>query len=143
MEFINVQKDIYLTVDQMNNIYNNFQYLKDSLEQFGLKVGNLVDNSVTYQTSPADFLDKFNNVEKNIQTFHKTLKNLLGKDEKFYKDFVWTAKTINRKSEVWRWIDWMNNVKNIKVFYENLYDAENNVIIDKYGEPIMILSGKE
>lgn len=143
MEFTAIKKGTHLSVDQMNAIYNNFQYIKEKLETAGFAVGTLLDNSVTYTIAPIDILDKFNNVERNIQTIHSVISGLLGHDEKFYKKFTWTPTTPNRKAEVWRWIDWLYNVKNINVFYGALCDIDNKIITDKNNQRIMILSAKE
>lgn len=143
MEFIDIKKGTHLSVEQMNAIYNNFQYIKNKLEAEGLKVGELVDSSVDYSTSPIDILPKFNAVETNIQILHKVFFNLLGRDEKFYQSFEWTPTTANRKNEVWRWIDWLYNAKNMSLYYEELYDVNNELITDLNNEPILVITAKE
>ena len=143
MEFIDIKKGTYLSVDQMNAIYNNFQYLKEKLENAGVSVGELIDNSVNYNISPSDILQKFNAVESNIQTIHRVLKSLLESDESYYKKFTWKPITIDKKSEIWRWIDWLYNAKNIYIYYDILCDINNDILTDNSGENIMVLTGKE
>lgn len=87
MEYIALQRSNYLSVDQMNAIYNNFLYLKEKIENQGLSVGEIADNTVSYDISPAVILEKFNFVEQNIQTIHKALR--YGYDDSlYYQEFV-------------------------------------------------------
>lgn len=143
MEFIDIKKGVCLTVNQMNAIYNNFQYLKEKIENAGFSVGELADNSVTHSIAPIDILDKFKNVEQNIQTIHTALFDIFGTDEKFYKEFTWTATTGNRKTEVWRWIDWLNEAKKLACMYELLFDINGDQVFDVNGERILVLQESE
>ena len=143
MEFIDIKKGTHLSVEQMNAIYNNFQYLKEKLETAGFAVGELVDNSVDYSISPADILDKFKAVESNIQTIHATLLDIFEIDEKYYKIFEWTATTGNRKAEVWRWIDWLYEAKKLASKYELLFDVNGEQVFDVNGERILVLQESE
>ena len=144
MEFLSISKSTNLSVEQMNDIYNNFQYLKQRLEDEGFTVGELVDSSVTYSISPANILNKFNNVEQNIRTINSTLINIYGElgdtfYQKFYKEFTWQPTTQDRKTEVWRWVDWLNEAKILANKYELLRDINNEQIFDVNNERILIL----
>lgn len=143
MEFIDIKKGTRLSVEQMNAIYNNFQYLKEKLETSGFVVGELIDNSVDYSISPADILEKFNAVESNIQTIHTTLIDVFGADEKFYKEFTWSPTTSNRKAEVWRWIDWLYEAKKRACMYEILFDVNGEQVFDVNDERILVLQESE
>lgn len=143
MEFIDIKKGAYLSAQQMNDIYNNFLYLKETLENAGFTVGEIVDNSVDASIDPIDIMAKFNAVETNIQKIHNVFKPALGTTERYYKEFTWQAWPLNRKLEVWRWIDWLYNVKNISIFYEALLDINGEPITDINGEQILVLAAKE
>lgn len=143
MEFIEIKKGAYLSAQQMNDIYNNFLYLKETLESAGFTVGEIVDNSVSVSIDPINIMSKFNAVETNIQTIHKTVIQIIGKSEKYYKPFTWTAWPLNLKLEVWRWIDWLYNVKNIIISQEALFDINGEQINDINGKPIFVLTAKE
>lgn len=143
MEFVNIKKGVHLSVEQMNAIYNNFQYLKEKLENAGFTVGELADNSVSYSIAPIDILDKFKNVERNIQTIHTVLVDIFGDDEKFYKEFTWTPTTPNRKVEVWRWIDWLYEAKKRASKYELLFDVNGEQVFDVNNERILVLQESE
>ena len=143
MEFIDIKKGTHLSVEQMNAIYNNFQYLKEKLETEGFADGEIVDNTVDYSISPADILDKFKAVESNIQTIHATLLDIFEIDEKYYKFFEWTATTGNRKAEVWRWIDWLYEAKKLASKYELLFDVNGEQVFDVNGERILVLQESE
>lgn len=82
MEFIELKKGAYLSVEQMNAIYNNFQYLKEKLQNAGFSVGYLIDCSVDYNIAPVDILPQFNAVEINIQMLHTVLYDIFGDTEK-------------------------------------------------------------
>ena len=138
MEYLNIAKTDYLSVNQMNAIYNNFQFLKEKLQIAGAPVGELVDSSVTYDIADNKVLEKFNAVEQNIQTLHDSLFYLLDKDEKYYKNFLWEINTQDRRSEVWRWIDWMNEAKEISR-YELLRDVNGEMVVDVNDEKILVL----
>ena len=143
MEFINIKKGTHLSAEQMNAIYNNFQYLKEKLETAGFVVGELVDCSVTYNIHPINILQKFNAVESNIQTIHTALLDIFESDENFYKVFEWTATTGNRNAEVWRWIDWLYEAKKHACTYELLYDVNNEQVFDVNEERILVLQESE
>lgn len=143
MEFIDIKKGTHLSVDQMNAIYNNFQYLKEKLETSRFVVSELIDNSVDYSISPANILQKFNAVESNIQTIHTALLDIFESDEKYYKVFGWTATTGNRKAEVWRWIDWLYEAKKRACMYEILFDANDEQVFDVNDERILVLQESE
>lgn len=143
MEFIDIKKGNYLSVEQMNAIYNNFQYLKGKLETAGFEVGELLDSSVTYNIHPVNILQKFNAVESNIQTIQTALLDVFESDEKYYKVFGWTATTPNRKAEVWRWIDWLYEAKKRACIYEVLYDVNGEQVFDINDERILVLQESE
>lgn len=135
MEYIALQRSNYLSVDQMNAIYNNFLYLKEKIESQGLSVGEIEDNTVSYDISPAVILEKFNLVEQNIQTIHKALRN--GYDDSLnYKEFVWQPYNVDRKNEVVRWLEWFEDMKKIEIISETLTDINGEPITDINGEEI-------
>lgn len=143
MEFVNIKKDVNLSVEQMESIANNFQYLKEKLENAGFYVGTLKNISVYATMDPRDILTQFNNVEHNIQTIHATLLDIFDADEKFYKEFTWEPTTPNRKAEVWRWIDWLLEAKKRACMYEVLYDVNGEQVFDVNDERILVLQESE
>lgn len=142
MEYINVEKTVNLSVTQINDIYNNFLYLKEKFENLGFKVGEIKDSTVNYDISPADILSKFNMVEDNVRTIHQTI-NAFYDDSVYYKNFVWKPRTQNRKDEVWRWIDWLDMVNGIEFTSEDLVDIHGEPITDENGEQIKVYKLKE
>lgn len=143
MEFVDIKKGTYLSVEQMNAIYKDFQYLKKKLENVGFSVGELIDNSVDYNISPSDILQKFNAVESNIQTIHLALLNIYDTDEKNYKQFIWHATTGNRRNEIYRWIDWLYEAKQLASKYELLFDINGEEVFDVNDEKILVLQESE
>jgi hypothetical protein len=143
MEFIDIKKSVNLSAEQMNAIDNNFQFLKHKLITSGFPVDELVDNSVNYSIAPINIIDKFQNVEQNIQTIHDTLLFIFGADEKFYKKFTWKTTTPNRKAEIWRWIDWINEAKKLVYMYEVLCDVDEEQVYDSNNEIILVLQERE
>ncbi len=139
MAFIDIKKDIYLSVPQMNAIYNNFVYLKETLESAGFTVGELSNNEVDYKIGPMDILQKFQAVENNIQLIHSVLFDIYGTNEKHYKEFTWQPTTGNRKAEVWRWIDWLYEAKSLASKYAVLFDINGEEITDVNDERILVL----
>lgn len=143
MEYINLQRSNYLTVSQMNAIYNNFLVIKSKFENCGFTVGEMKNNGVSYDISPAEILEKFNFAEQNIQAIHKVLHDNYCDDGKYYKQFEWKPYTVDRKSEVWRWLDWLDFVNLIDIISENLNDVNGDPITDINGEAIKVYVFKE
>lgn len=141
MEYVNIEKTLNLSVTQMKDIYNNFLFLKEKFENWGFKV-EIKDTAVDYDISPADILSKFNMVEDNIRTIHHIIKYFFN-DNLHYQNFVWTPRTQNRKNEVWRWIDWLNMVKDVELISEDLVDIRDEPITDENGEQINVYKVKE
>lgn len=113
MEFIKIAKTYHLSEDQLNDINNNFMYFKDIFDKSFNTDIRIRDVSLDTETGyPADFLSNFQKVELNIQAIHNFLSSIgMGVwDEEFYKEFTWKEQTQDRYKEIWRWIDWMNEV---------------------------------
>lgn len=114
MEFVKITKTNFLTIEQMDDIYNNFMFFKEVFENFFGKTIDIEDNR--FNTSDGlirpSFLGRFNAVENNIQMFHNVFVNFGAAfiDENYYKEFSWQPYTQDRFREVWRWIDWMDEV---------------------------------
>ena len=127
----------------MNAVYNNMQFINSLLPNILLDSVVLLDSSVSYNISPADILSKMNAVETNIQAIHTQLKRMNGWTENYYSEFVWQKNTTNKKKEVDRWIDWLNDVffmlKDTIVLQVLLTDENNEVITDQSGEEIYTL----
>lgn len=142
MEFIDIKKTPYLSVEQMNAIYNNFLYLNEVLVQSGFDDFGITDNSVDYTAKPIDIINAFNTVEKNILSVHNSLIRIFKENEKFFKYFSWTPTTTERKTEVWRWIDWLYEAKKLVNIYEVLFDVDGTEIIDVNNEKVLVLKGE-
>lgn len=141
-DWITLSNENFLTVDKMNAIYNNFLYLHEYLSLFGLEV-DIIDNSVEYDTSIVSLLAKFNAVESNIQAVHTVLNIVFGVTEKNYKIHLWTKYAQNLKLEVWRWINWLNEVNRYQIQIETLYDINGEPITDINNETVEVLEIKE
>ena len=102
--WIELKKGRYLTVDDMTAINNNFQYLRDYFLSFGIDVPTLRSIAVSYNISPADIQQKFNDVEYNIQII-----------DEITKEHFNIENPGNIKEEIYRWIDWLNEMKNITI----------------------------
>lgn len=111
--WIELKKERYLTADNMSALNNNFIYLRDYYLAYGVPVGELCDITVTYNISPADIQQKFNDVERNIQTIQNAISEYLNVENQYFKIHTWNKRPIHLKAEVYRWIDWLNETKNI------------------------------
>lgn len=139
MEFINISKGEYLSADAMTNIYNNFLVIIDRLTAVGYDTSAIVlqDNSVSYDISITEILDKMNAVETNITNIH----SLISWDKEYYAPFVWEPNTKGRKAQVYRWIDWQNYVFSVANTTYILSDVNGNIITDINGNSITVLKG--
>lgn len=137
-EWIELVNSKYLNVDTMNAVYNDFIYINELLSEKGYTVYEITDNSVTYSISPADILSKMNGVESNIQT----LENTVDWVNPYFKVFEWVKNTVNKKSEVNRWLLYLNFVHKVLTGEERamcyLIDKNGNYIIDKFGAYILV-----
>ncbi len=138
-DWISLNRKRYLTVEDMTAFNNNFNYLRDYLISFSLTVAELKDVSVTYDISPLEIQQKFNDVEYNIQALQNVIGGILGVDIKNFKKHTWEKYPNNLKNEVWRWIDWFNEVKSYTVVYTDLTDINGGVITDINGEALQVL----
>ena len=80
-----------------------------------------------------------NAVEKNITVLHyRVEKKINGWKDKYYKSFTWTARTYDKKSEVYRWIDWINNfytmLCNVEVEYIPIYYGNGSAVYASSGQ---------
>lgn len=135
-DWIILEKKRYLTLEDMSAFANNFNYIRDYLLSFGLNVGKLKDTTVTDYISPLEIQQKFNAMEYNIQTLQKVLDSVLKID---IKKYTWGKHPSNLKKEVWRWIDWFNEVKSWSIRYTYLLDINNEIITDVNGEALQVL----
>ena len=138
-DWIELKKKHYLTVEDMAALNNNFNYLRDYYLSFNLPVGELIDVAVEYSISPAAIQQKFNDVEQNIQTIQKTASDHLLIESKYFKKHTWEKYPRNLKKEVWRWIDWFNEIKQYKIGYTDLIDMNGETIADINGETLQVL----
>lgn len=136
--WIELIKERYLSVNKMNAIYNNFLFISEKFAEMGYVPSVTNDNSVIYNISPADVLDKMNAVESNIQAIDKATDWI----NPYYKSFEWTHRTDNKKAEVDRWIMYLNYTyevlsDSVKAL-QYLIDQDGNYITDKYGNYILV-----
>lgn len=138
-DWIVLEKKQYLTVEDMSAFANNFNYIRDYFLSFGLNVGELKDITVTYDISPLDIQQKFNDMEYNIQTLQKVIDSVFKIDIKTFKKYTWKKHPSNLKKEVWRWIDWFNEVKSWSIGYTYLRNINDEIITDVNGEALQVL----
>lgn len=140
VEWIEIEKPQYLTVQTMGDINNNFSYIKEFLELLNISVKSLKDVTVTHNISPIDIRQKFNDVESNIKTIQKILTDALGIECENYKDFKWYNRPNELQTEVWRWFDWFDEVKlYLNVKESILTDINDEPITDINDENIYVL----
>lgn len=136
--WIELIKERYLSVEKMNAIYNNFLFVSEKLSEMGYALSVTNDNSVTYNISPADILDKMNAVESNIQAIDAATDWI----NPYYKSFEWTHRTDNKKAEVDRWIMYLNYTYGVLTdpikALQYLVDQDGNYITDKNGNYILV-----
>ena len=136
--WINLIKERYLSADKMNAIYNNFIFINEKLAEKGYIISDVNDNSVTYSISPDLILDKMNAVESNIQAIEDSVDWI----NPYYKLFEWAHNTNEKKTEVDRWIMYLNFVYNVLSgnikSSQFLIDINDNYIVDKYGNYILV-----
>lgn len=138
-EWIKLEKKRFLTVEDMVAINNNFNYLREYYLSFGLPVGEMLDVSVTHNILPSAILQKFNDVEKNIQTIQKISIGYLDIRNKFFKFHTWKKYPVNLQKEVNRWFDFLNEQKRYFLQYGNLTDKYGELITDVNDESIQVL----
>lgn len=131
-------KERYLSADKMNGTYQNFQYINEKLSEKGYEIIEVSDNSVTYSISPDLILDKMNAVESNIQAFENTVDWI----NPYYKVFEWAHNTYDKKSEVDRWIMYLNFAYGVLSGTlkggQYLEDVTGKKILDKDGYYILV-----
>lgn len=132
-------KPIFLTVDVMSSLNNNFNYLRDYFLSFNLPVPELKDITVGYDISPIEIRQKFNDVEFNIQALENVARNRLHIKNKYFKKFIWPKAPIDIKKEVYRWIDWLNEIKRYTLEYEELKNVNGVQITDINGDNLYVL----
>lgn len=143
MEFVTIEKGNYLSAPQMTDIYNDFLYIVQVLSDNGYSADtiSIQDNSVSYDISPADILQKMKNVELNIQALH----SIFDWYDEFYEEFLWNNYTTTRKKQVDRWIDWLNSayavISKQKERPQLLIDINGENITDITGNQILVLDG--
>lgn len=139
-EWVNLNYGRYLSVEIMNAIYNDFLYISEKLKNRSITPPAVINNSVNYNTNPADILNKFNAVEKNITAFHK----LADYPDKYYHyAYIWSSDVHfeDLQRGVKRWIDWLNDAKR---HYDGEYatayltDKNGKKIIDKNNKQILV-----
>lgn len=124
----------YLTAEQMNDIYNNFLYIKIVLTALGYSV-EVKDCTVTQNINPKLIQAKFQNVEDNI----KAVNNIITW-QNYHEYYVWEAYNPHMKDQVYSWFDWFDNIKYIidlmEAGYTPLTDINDEIITDIYDEVI-------
>lgn len=138
-KWIKLEKKRFLTVEDMAAINNNFNYLREYYLSFGLPIGEMLDVSVTHNILPSAILQKFNNVEKNIQTIQKISIGYLNIRNKFFKFHTWQKYPVNLQKEVIRWFDWFDEQKRYTLEIGNLSDKNGELITDINNEVIQVL----
>ena len=78
-------------------------------------------------------------MEYNIQTLQNVIDSVFKIDIKNFKKYTWPKRPSNLKKEVWRWIDWLNEVKSYTIVYTALLDINNEIITDVNGEALQVL----
>lgn len=136
--WIELTSEQFLSADKMNAIYNDFIYLKNQLEEKGYNVFEVTDNTVTYIIHPTFILSKMEKVETNIQNLDAVIDWV----NPYYSIYKWAKHSINKKSQVDRWIMYLNFVYD--VLSGNvppsayLVDKDNNRIVDEYNNYILV-----
>ena len=136
--WIELIKERYLSVDKMNAVYNDFLYISEKLSEKGYSVSEITDSSVTYNISPKDIIEKMNAVEANIQAVNDATDWI----NPYYSLFEWLHKTNNKKTQVDRWIMYLNFAYDVLSGKlkgtQYLIDINGNYITDKRGNYILV-----
>lgn len=142
-KWIELIQERYLSVDKMNAIYNDFKFINDLLFEKGYTIYELTDNTVTYGISPALIVEKMNSVEKNIQS----IENSTDWINPYYSLFKWAHDTYQKKSEVNRWITYLNFTYGVLngtlKAAQFLIDSSGSYIVDKTGNYILVYKENE
>lgn len=128
----------YFTVNFGNQINENLQFVAEELNTSGYTV-SIPEITFNYDTPITDIKGLFNSVESNITAIH----NIVNWIDEHYEAFEWVKKTIGKRSEVQRWLDWLNGIKAIldganRWLY--LVDENGNYITDEKGYFIIVYS---
>ena len=137
--WINLSKKRYFTADDMRGISNNFKYLKEYFESLNIVMEDLKDLTVDISLSPTLILEKFNDVEHNIQIIEAAANRYLGFFNSNFKKFYWEGYEKDFKPEIYRWIDWLEEIKSFNVQFVDLLDINNEIITDKNNETLQVL----
>lgn len=143
MEWIELTKSDFLSVSVMNNIYNNFYWLKEKIEsENGGVVVSVLDSSVSFDIFLDKIMDKMNAVESNMKSINDNANFI----NPYYSDgFVWEIKTREKKKQVDRWIDclnyWHDVFSGTVQGFQYLVDANGSEIVDKNGNNIVVYKG--
>lgn len=136
--WIELETERYLSADKMTAIYNNFLYLNEQLKAKGYTIYDITDNSVTYGISPEKIINKMSAVESNIQA----IENAADWINPYYKIYEWVNNATDKKTEVDRWIMYINFAYKALSGTINkssyLIDIDGNYITEKSGNYILV-----
>ena len=139
--WIAIKKDTFLSAEDLNNIYTDFLEIASKMTELEYEPPEIENCAASYDTLPDEILGYINAVERNIQSIHKVIAGtIIGWTDKHYKKFLWKPVTKNKKAEVFRWIDWLNDVykalSNTTLTWEPLTDINGETVTDSNGEII-------
>ncbi len=137
---VNVKVGKYLSVDNMNDIYDNIVEINSLLPDIHIAAETLKDSSVTFGISPLNILDKMNAVEYNIRVIHNKLSGIKNWKDANFKVFIWQPITFDKSKEIQRWINWVNDcfamIKNVTVSKNELLISDGSPLLSEDGKQI-------
>ena len=126
----------YFTVEFGNSVNNNLLYIAEILTESGYVI-EIPEIVFDYSTDITEIRGLFNSIESNIAAIH----NVVNWIDDYYKEFEWLRKTIRKRLEIQRWIDWLNGIKAVLDGAERwlyLIDEDGNYITDDRGYCIIV-----
>lgn len=138
--WIMIEPKNYLPTYDINNVYNNFLFIRSALLAKGYSVGSITKPYTTdeYHTNISTIKDTINTVENDIDIINTAID---WDNEYYIESYRWIKLTIDKKQKVFRWLQWLNQCYSVitgitpKTYY--LLDIGGNQIYDINGENIL------
>ena len=139
MEWITLEKNEFLTAEQLTDIYNDCLWINGRFKKLGYATYEMADCSATIDMNPKFIKQCFDRVEENLKKLHTSIYDW---DENYPGVYTWGKYNVTMKARVWAWIDYLNSLFDI-ISDEVLRDINGDIVHDENGEMITVLINEE
>lgn len=142
--WIMIEPKDYLSTYDINNVYNNFLFIRSALISKGYTVGPITKPYTTdeYHTNISAIKDIINTVENDLDIIQNSIDWV---NEYYVESYRWVKLTTDKKQKVFRWLQWLNQCYSVIIGItqkpEYLIDINRNQISDINGENILCYRG--